>query len=227
LFGLAAYTVRAGDAPRGSLMELHSCELFAGGCVVSSEAPQGGRYMLRVWDFTGGRFNETDLKGLKLAVLQTSADNLALKDSKSGDAVVYLPQSATQPQRDALLAWLRSSQKDFQPARLHTRIVPLQCAKTAGGYALSAGEFIHVQSASTSCDSTACGEALWYEPRTATTLFTVALNNASNVTEPLLKLTWIDAGKRSVFLARFGETESAKDVYVTMGELCGSAKSLF
>ena len=54
---LSLHPVFADDQPRGSLMEVHSCELYAGGCVVSSEATLGGRYMLRAWNFTGGTHN--------------------------------------------------------------------------------------------------------------------------------------------------------------------------
>lgn len=224
---LAASNVRAADAPRGSLLELHSCELFAGGCVVSSEAPQWGPYMLRVWNFSGGEFNGTNLKGLKIAVLQHSPDNLAMPDSKSGDAVVYLPQNAAPAQRDALLAWLKSSQKDFHPAKLQTRLASLQFTKNADSYVFTAGDFISVKTTAESCDSESCGDALWYQPRSATSYFTVVVDTVSRVTEPMLKLTWNDAGKRSVFLARFGAETPSKDVYVTMSDLCGGAKSLF
>ncbi|MBC8094184.1 MAG: DUF1326 domain-containing protein, partial [Akkermansiaceae bacterium] len=127
--GLISNPVLATEAPRGNLLELHSCELYAGGCTVSAEAPQGGRYMLRIWDFSGGTFKDTAFQGLRLAVLQASPDNLAANDSKSGAAVVYLPQAATQPQRDALLAWLKSSQPDFQPQSLQTRVEPLDLTK--------------------------------------------------------------------------------------------------
>src|SRR6267142_5092615 len=81
----------AGD-PRGTLMELHSCELYAGGCVVSSEATLGGRYMLQAWNFSGGDFQGTSLAGLQLAVLHSSSQNLAESASGSGDVIVYLPQ---------------------------------------------------------------------------------------------------------------------------------------
>jgi len=227
LLGFTLNAAHAGETPRGTLMELHSCELFAGGCTVSAEAPQWGRYMLRVWNFSGGTFNGTELKGLQIAALQTSPDNLATTDSKAGDAVVYLPQSATPSERDALLAWLNSSQKDFRPAKIQTRVAPLQFTKSGDNYVFSAGDSISVKSEATSCDTTACGEALWYQPRAMTSYFTVVENSASKVNEPLLQLTWTDAGKRSVFLARFGETEAAKNVYVTMGELCGVGNSLF
>src|SRR5215471_5968028 len=59
LTALACFFCRqtlAASQPRGSMLELHSCELYAGGCVVSSEATQGGRYMLRAWHFSDGSF---------------------------------------------------------------------------------------------------------------------------------------------------------------------------
>ena len=116
--GLAGFGLNlafAGDMPpRGNLLELHSCALYAGGCVVSSEATLEGRYMLRAWNFTSGTFN-------------------------------------------------------------------------------------------------------------GTSLFTVAEDQGSQITEPLLKLKWADAGKRSVFLARFGEPVAAKSLYVTLADLCSSA----
>jgi hypothetical protein len=217
----------ANETPRGSVLELHSCELYAGGCTVSAEAPQGGKYMLRVWDFSGGNFKNTELKGLQLAVLQSSPDNLAATDSQSGDSVVYLPQAATSAQRDALFGWLKSNQKDFRPAKTQTRVVPLELKKSEAGYVFSAGDFIQVKSGSVSCETTACGEALWYQPRTATSLFTVVVNTASEVNEPLLNLNWTDSDKRSVFLGRFGHEDSAKEVYVSMSELCGPDKVLF
>jgi hypothetical protein len=228
IVGFTLNIAHADDTPRGSLMELHSCELFAGGCTVSSESPQDGRYMLRVWDFSGGSFNGAELKGLQFAVVQSSPDNLAATGSKSGEAVVYLPKAATQTQRDSLLAWLQSSQKDFHPAKIQTRVVPIEFTKNEKGYALSAGKFISVKTSSIeSCDAGSCGEELWYQPRTTTSCFTVVVNNASKVVEPMLKLSWTDGAKRSVFLARFGETEGAKNVYVTLADLCSTKKSLF
>lgn len=228
LICLGINSALAADAPRGSLLEIHSCEVYAGPCMVSSEEPQEGRYMVRAWDFTGGAYNGSDLTGLQLAVLQSSPDNLAESDSESGDAVVYLPQSATQVQRDALLAWLESSQSDFHPAKLQTRVVPLQFTKSDKGFAFSAGNFVSVKTAPLSqCSMTGCGQVLWYQPRAATSLFTVVVNDGSKVSEPLLKLRWDDIGNRDIFLARFGTTIPSKNLYVSLNELCGPTQTLF
>jgi len=226
--GLTTTAALAGDAPRGSLLELHSCEVYAGPCVVSSESPQEGRYMVRAWDFTGGSFNGTDLSGLQVAVLQSSADNLAEANSESGNAVIYLPQAATQAQRDALSNWIKASQADLHSTKVQTRIVPLQFTKSDQGYSFTAGNFVSVKTASMNeCAMGGCGETLWYQPRAATSVFTVAVNHGSKISEPLLKLRWDATGNRDIFLARFGDTVPAKSLYVSLAELCGPTQSLF
>jgi hypothetical protein len=219
----------AAPQPRGSVLELHSCELYAGGCIVSSEATLDGRYMLRAWNFSDGSFNRTTLAGLNLAVLQASGDNLASPEARAGSVIVYLPQAATAPQRQALLAWLKASQPDIcASTKLQTRIVPIQFSKTDTGYELSAGDFVSVKTAPLeSCRTGACGEALWYSPRAHTSVFTVAMDRASTVAEPLLQLKWNDAGRRTVFLGKFGQETPARDLFVSSAELCGPAEKLF
>ena len=220
---LAAPCLWAEAPARGSLLELHSCELYAGGCVVSSEATQCGRYMVRAWDFADGRFADENLRGLQLAVLEVSSVNLAAENAAAEQAVVYLPQHATATQREALLAWLRANAPELKHAALKTRVVPIELRDFGTGYALSAGRFISVKTVPLeSCPAGSCGEGLWYKPRMTTSEFAVAVGSASRVEEPLLKLRWIEAGKRDVFLAKFGEPGPEKDMYVTSADVCSA-----
>lgn len=232
LSGLSCFLYRpalAAPPPSGSVLELHSCELYAGGCVVSSEATLGGRYMLRAWNFNHGSFAGADLSGLNLAVLQASPDNLAASGSVAGSVMVYLPQHATKAQRQALLAWLRSAQAGLHASpALQTRIVPIQFSRTEAGYALRVGHFASVDTAPLeTCRTGACGDALWYTPRAETSVFTVALDQCSKVNEPLLQLKWQDSGRRTVFLGKFGQDTPARSLYVSSNELCGPAAKLF
>ena len=218
----------AAEQPRGTLLELHSCELYAGGCVVSSEEPMDGRYMFQAWNFTGGDFQGANFAGLKLAVLQASTANLAADKTHADRVVVYLPEQASAAQRKALVSWLKKSMPEVSKARLDTRVVPLQFARADVGYTFSAGDFITVKTDSLeSCNTGGCGEALWYNPRTPSTAFTVAANRSSHINEPLLELKWNDAGKRSIFLAKFGEKSPARNVYVTAADLCGPTGNIF
>jgi hypothetical protein len=179
--------------------------------------------MLRAWDFSGGAYGGTDLAGLQVAVLQLSTQNLAAPEAEPGQAIVYLPKSATASQREALLGWLKSSQTELNAKHLQTRVLPLRFTKAVTGYSFSAGDAISVETAPLeSCQTGGCGEALWYTPRTASTLFTVAVDRASQVSEPLLKLKWTEAGKRNVFLAKFGGEPSGSSLYVSTAEVCGA-----
>ncbi len=213
---------------RGTLLELHSCELYAGGCVVSSESTQRGHYMLRAWSFADGQFANENLGGLQLAVLETSPDNLAAENTAGDQAVVYLPQKTTATQREALMAWLRANAPELKHAALNTRIAPMTLRQVHDGYVFSAGRFVSVQTAPLeSCAAGSCGEGLWYKPRMTTSEFAVAVDSSSRVQEPWLRLKWIDGGKRSVFLAKFGEPGHDKDVYVTCADVCGSGTGQF
>ncbi len=214
--------------PLGTVLELHSCEVYAGGCIVSSEAVQGGHYMLRVWNFSAGEFGGCSLAGLQMAVLQVSEENLATADSAPERAVAYLPAAATQEQRSALKSWARSSGVLSGKERLDQRVLPLHLTKSGDGFEFSAGSYIHVKTASlASCPTGSCGEALWYRPRSAGNVFTVAVNRSSAVSEPLLELSWQDGGKKSVFLSRFGDRGPATNLYVSSVDLCGSGGTLF
>ena len=226
LFG--RFAVAEGQ-PRGTVLELHSCELYAGGCIVSSEATLGGRYMLRAWNFSGGSFNGMDLSGLSVAALQSSADNLAEPKANPGETIVYLPATADAAQRAAVISWLKTSQPDLAKAvRLQTREVPIQFAVTDTGYRFTAGDYLSVSTAPLeSCQTGACGEALWYTPRAHTSVFTVAADRSSKVREPLLQLKWDDAGRRTVFLGKFGQETPTQDLFVSSPELCGQGKTVF
>jgi hypothetical protein len=151
LLALGNFTIGralAVDQPRGSVLELHSCELYAGGCVVSSEATLGGRYMLQAWNFTGGSIDGTSVAGLQLAALHSGSQNLAEQKSAAGEVVVYLPEKATKAQRAALVSWLKNTQAGFKSPRFQTRLAPMQFSRDEAGYSFTAGKFLNVKTAS-------------------------------------------------------------------------------
>ena len=55
----------------------------------------------------------------------------------------------------------------------------------------------------------------------------IKLRRSSAVDEPLLQLKWTDAGRRTIFLGKFGEATPAHSLYVTSAELCAPAGRLF
>jgi hypothetical protein len=206
-FLLGTFGLRAEQAPRGELLELHSCQVYIGGCIASAEATQDGRYLLRVWSFSTGAHNGVALDGVQAGLLETGAQNLADNKALPSAAVVYLPQSATPAQSAALLDWLKTSNPELSNIRIQTRVLPMHFDRADDGVVtFTAGNSLRVQVRPfQSCGLASCGEALWYTPRSPLSSYTVEVTNESVVREPLLALTWIDHGKNNVFHGRFGE----------------------
>jgi hypothetical protein len=225
---LTVQSVTAADQPKGRLIELHSCEVYAGACMVSSEVTLGGRYLLQAWDLTSGSWQGTSLAGLQAVVLESGSENLAEAGTQPDRSVVYLPETANEVQRNALLAWLKSQNVKLAASRIETRVVPVRITTKDNAVTAVAGEFARVRAVSLGdCENRVCGESLWYEPSTPTSLFTVARDAGSDVNEPLLELKWSDHGKRSAFVARFGEAGSVKNAYVQSDDWCSAAGRLF
>ena len=201
--------------PRGRFAELHSCEVFAGPCVVNSEVNQAGNYALRVWQFDQGSLGNVPLRGLTVALLEESDENLADKGSAS-DAVAYLPPGLSSAQRCALLSWARQS----TAAKLddaHVKIAPLQMEFTDQQVRFSAGkEMTFAGGVPEACTVGGCGEMLWYQPRVASSSFVVDQLGQSRIVEPLLGLRWMDHGRKTLFVGRFGDPE------VAIPALCGA-----
>jgi hypothetical protein len=208
------------DPPRGHFAELHSCELFAGPCVVNSEVNQAGNYQLRVWQFDAGLMGDVSLQGLTVALLEKSAEDQNLAErGRASDAVAYLPPGLTPAQRAALLAWARLN----TAARLddaHVKIAPIAMAIAGQQVKFSAGtEMTFAGDIPTPCPPGGCGEFLWYQPRVAASSFVVDQLGQSNIVEPLLGLHWMDHGRKTLFVGRFGYPA------VNIPGLCGAPQT--
>src|SRR5258708_9322151 len=59
--------------PSGEFVELHSCDLYTGGCTASSESTLLGRQLFRVWSINQATWDNQDLTALKIALLDVVA----------------------------------------------------------------------------------------------------------------------------------------------------------
>jgi hypothetical protein len=193
--------------PRGNLLELHSCELFAGSCVVSSEAETSGNYVLRVWQFDSGSVAGVSLRGLSIALLEKGDQNLAVPENGAESAVAYVPEGISPAQRCALVAWVaRNTQARLDAT--HIKTAPLSTHFDADRISFSAGREIAFSGGTpTVCNVGGCGEMLWYEPRSAVSSYVVDQLTRSSIVEPVLGVKWMDHGRRTLFVGRFGDPE--------------------
>jgi hypothetical protein len=217
-------SLRAADRPQGELLELHSCQLYIGGCIASSEATQDGRYLLRVWNFSGGSYDGTPLRGLNVALLEAADQNLAVRGVQPTDSMIYLPQSADAIQSEALLRWLKATNPELSHLKPRTRAVPMRFNHTSRAISFSVGDFIQIETKPFEpCGLISCGESLWYTPRSTVTSYTVGVTSMAAVREPALALRWADHGKNNIFECRFGEGATASATFVPPAFVCAAA----
>ncbi|HUI05770.1 MAG TPA: DUF1326 domain-containing protein [Verrucomicrobiae bacterium] len=216
-------SLQAADLPCGDLLELHSCQLYIGGCIASSEATQEGKCLLRAWNFTGGVHQGVNLSGFQVAILEIGSQNLATRNARPTHAVIYLPKTATRAQSAALVDWLQTQLPELNLAHCPTRSVSMSLKKSGDEATFTAGDVAQVEVVPFKpCGLVSCGESLWYMPRSAVTAYTVGVTRQSVVREPLLALKWIDHGKNNVFLARFGEGGTARAAFTSPTLACAT-----
>ncbi len=223
LFLLGA-SLRAADKPQGELLELHSCQLYIGGCIASSEATQDGHYLLRIWSFSDGSYDETPLGGLNVALLEVADQNLAVRGVPPTESMIYLPQSADAIQSETLLHWLKAANPELSHLKLHTRTVPMRFTHKGSVVSFSAGDFVQIETRPFEpCGLISCGESLWYTPRSQVTSYTVGVTSKALVQEPMLRLRWVDHGKNSIFQGRFGEGTTTSAAFFPPAFACAVA----
>jgi len=195
-----------GTEPSGEFVELHSCELYTGACTASSESTLLGRQLFRVWSISQGTWDNQNLAGLKVAVLEFGSANLAERGALAEKAEIFVPKGLAAAQQEALLSWVTS--QGMLPAS--TRVVEVEIAYQRSGRAaaeVSVGDSISLSTmAIGKCNSGACGQALWYEPQVKHSSFEVVASRVSKIRDSSINFLWTDHGRPNVFLASFGPT---------------------
>ncbi len=187
--------------PCGEFVELHSCDLYTGGCTASAESTLLGRQVFRVWSIESGAWNGQDLTHLKVAVLETGSKNLAEKGALADKAEIFVPKGLAQTKREALLSWA-AAQQPLPPAtlKIEAEIIYRRSGQEA---AVTVGDTVSLTTMTIGrCSSGACGQELWYEPQVDHSAFEVVASRTLKIRAATL--IWTDHDRPNVFLASFG-----------------------
>lgn len=196
--------------PSGEFVELHSCDLYTGGCTASSEATLLGRQRFCMWLINRGLWAGQDLAGAKLALLEVGSENLAEKGAVADRAEIFVPKGTTAERKKALVSWLATE----CPLPASTSVIEADiCYRRTGPKAeLTVDDAVAVSTIPLGqCRTGACGQALWYEPTCRHSSFAVVSSRTSTIRDGRLHLAWTDHDRPNVFLATFGPgAESAQ-----------------
>ena len=193
----------------GEYVEARTAEVFAGGCIMNSEAETMGRQAIMAWKITSGSFEGVALDGLTVVAAVAGDRNLGMREMGGEEptavkAIITVDPRATAIQRDALVRVVRQLSRG-----LITHVVRVDTAKVR--FATSQN-YVEVSVPDQSIQLTvnkemkhdpSCGAMQWFKPFTALTQSAMGVAEAHSFAGQGLGTKWSAPDKRSAFFGTF------------------------
>ncbi len=211
LLTLAA-TVSATPATLGgTYVEARTAEIFAGGCVINSEAGTSGREAVLAWKVDRGRFNGVALDGLTVMAAVSGDANLGVHEiggerARTRTAIV-VDARATPAQRDALVAMARTLSPRMVSDVVEVTSSPIQFVADEKDVRVVSGAFrLAVRK---ELDHTmSCGNKQWFSPLATVHHAEMGTTLEHAFSGTSLGTRWSDPNKRSAFYGVFAVTSA-------------------
>lgn len=215
LIAVAALVVSAGALSAdekgritGEYVEARTAEVFAGGCIMNSEAETMGRQAILAWRITSGSFNGIMLDGLTVAAAVAGDRNLGMRELGGEEptmvkAIVTVDARATAAQRDALVGLVKELSGGLITHIVRVDIAPIKFATSQNYVEVSVPDSVLLTVNKEMKHDPSCGAMQWFKP------FTTLADAAMGVAEqhafsgPGLDTKWSAPNKRSAFFGTF------------------------
>jgi hypothetical protein len=211
VLAISAAAVSADDKGRitGEYVEARTAEVFAGGCIMNSEAETLGRQAVMAWRITSGAFDGITLDGLTVAAAVAGDRNLGMREMGGEEptavkAIIIVDPRATALQRDALVRLVRELSKglithvvrvDVAPVRFATSQTYLEVSVPDNNIRLTVNkEMKHDPS---------CGAMQWFTPFTKLADAALGVAEEHSFEGQGLNTKWSAPNKRSAFFGTF------------------------
>jgi hypothetical protein len=207
---LLAAPAFAAPSVRGEYVEARTAEVFAGGCIMSSQAETMGKTAVLAWHVAQGVYDGQTLDGLSVVAAVAGDRNLGIREIGGESpsyvrAVVYVDERANPAARRALVKMadelsrgLISEIVDVKPAPIQFDSSAHAVQVTAGDAALSVTKHMH--------HDPSCGATKWFTPFTRLDSPTMGITEVLSYGGHELDTRWSDPHKRSSFYGDFTMT---------------------
>lgn len=208
LLGLAGSSLLAGGrgAASGTYLEARTAEVFAGGCVMNSEAGTSGRQAVLAWKVDKGTFNGVSIDNLSIVAAINGDQNLGIKEIGGGRAstksAVYVDQRATQVQQIALVAMANELSRGLVGTVVQVTPTSIQFADTRDAISVKAGDAV-LQVAKKIDHDISCGAMQWFQPLSSMSASTLGTADEHRFSGSALGTKWSDPHKKSAFFGSF------------------------
>ena len=208
---LMAGSLSAGEKARitGEYVEARTAEVFAGGCIMNSEAETMGRQAIMAWKITCGSIYGVALDGLTVAAAVAGDRNLGMREMGGEQptavkAVITVDPRATPQQREALVRLVRELSRGLITDVVRVDTAPIKFATSQNYVEVSVPDHsIQLTVNKAMKHDPSCGAMQWFKP------FTKMAESAMGVAETHLfsgtglGTKWSAPDKRSAFFGTF------------------------
>ena len=201
--------VSADDRARltGEYVEARTAEVFAGGCIMNSEAETMGRQALLAWRITSGGFDGVSLDGLTVIAAVAGDRNLGMREMggeapTAVKAIITVDPRATPAQRTALVALVRELTGGLITQVVRVDTAPMRFATSAKYVEVSAADTMLTIKKEMTHDPS-CGAMQWFKPFTQMAQSSMGVAEAHSFSGTGLGTKWSAPDKRSAFWGTF------------------------
>jgi hypothetical protein len=191
----------------GDYVEARTAEVFAGGCVMNSEAETTGRQAVMAWKVDRGSYQGVSLDGLAVVAAVNGDRNLGMREM-GGEApqhvraALVVDARANDAQRDALVAMARDFSKSV--IKEIVSITPAQITYWGDKDRIAvAAPDVQLTVSKQMKHDPSCGAVQWFRPLTTIQQGTMGVAEAHAFSGSALGTKWSDPNKRSAFFAKF------------------------
>jgi hypothetical protein len=209
MLSLASISVLAGSngTISGEYVEARTAEVFAGGCIMNSEAETMGRQAVMAWKIDRGSYDGVSLDGLLIVAAVSGDRNLGMREMggeapQKVEAALVVDARANEAQRLALVAMARDLSKgvikdvvSVTPASITYWGDEDRIAVAAPGVQLTVSKQL--------THDPSCGAMQWFRPLTTVQQGSMGVAEAHAFSGSALGTKWSDPNKRSAFFAKF------------------------
>ena len=207
---LSAVALGADDKGRitGEYVEARTAEVFAGGCIMNSEAETMGRQAVMAWRIASGSFDGVALDGLIVAAAVAGDRNLGMREMGGEEptavkAIITVDPRATARQRDALVKFARELSGGLITHVIRVDVAPVRFATTQNFVEVSVPDSMTLTVNKEMKHDPSCGAMQWFKPFTKLASAAMGVAEAHEYSGKGLGTQWSAPNKRSAFFGTF------------------------
>jgi hypothetical protein len=193
----------------GEYVEARTAEVFAGGCIMNSEAETLGRQALMAWRITSGLFDGVDLAGLTVAAAVAGDRNLGMREMGGEEptavkAIITVDPRASAAQRNALVKLVRELSNGLITHVIRVDVAPVRFATSQHYVEVSVPDNAMLLTVNKEMKhDPSCGAMQWFKPFTRLADASMGVAEEHSFEGNGLNTKWSAPNKRSAFFGTF------------------------